>query len=165
MLSSPWRTSGFCDKEERCSELGVMITLEAIKAGLEAGEFFLEYLPAVSLVDGRCIGRKRSSGGGAQAPICLSPLLVRCIGILTVLYRLIFTGVLFRFALPARVHFSGGGVELVEHGLESLAGGEGFAILRVGRNERLGKRSIFHIEQLAGFIQFPICLPIIPIPA
>ncbi len=32
------------------------IKLHAIKAGLEAGEFFLEYLPTVSLDDGRCIG-------------------------------------------------------------------------------------------------------------
>lgn len=33
-----------------------MNNLETIKAGLEAGEFFLEYLPTVSLADGRCIG-------------------------------------------------------------------------------------------------------------
>ena len=45
-----------------------MINLESIKAGLEAGEFFLEYLPTISLDDGRCIGAealvrwRRSSG-------------------------------------------------------------------------------------------------------
>ena len=48
-----------------------MINLETIKAGLEAGEFFLEYLPAVSLTDGHCIGaealvRWRRPGGVVQ---------------------------------------------------------------------------------------------------
>jgi sensor c-di-GMP phosphodiesterase-like protein len=33
-----------------------MISLEAIRDGLAEGEFFLEYLPTVSLVDGRCVG-------------------------------------------------------------------------------------------------------------
>jgi sensor c-di-GMP phosphodiesterase-like protein len=33
-----------------------MITLEAIRDGLTQGEFFLEYLPTVSLIDGRCMG-------------------------------------------------------------------------------------------------------------
>jgi EAL domain-containing protein (putative c-di-GMP-specific phosphodiesterase class I) len=33
-----------------------MITLDAIRAGLTAGEFFLEYMPIVSLADGRCVG-------------------------------------------------------------------------------------------------------------
>jgi sensor c-di-GMP phosphodiesterase-like protein len=33
-----------------------MINLDAIRAGLTQGEFFLEYLPTVSLTDGRCIG-------------------------------------------------------------------------------------------------------------
>lgn len=33
-----------------------MITLDEIRAGLACGEFFLEYLPTVSLVDGRCTG-------------------------------------------------------------------------------------------------------------
>lgn len=33
-----------------------MITLESIRAGLDAGEFFLEYIPTVSLEDGRCLG-------------------------------------------------------------------------------------------------------------
>lgn len=33
-----------------------MITLEAIKQGIDQGEFFLEYLPIISLVDERCIG-------------------------------------------------------------------------------------------------------------
>lgn len=33
-----------------------MINLESIRAGLAQGEFFLEYLPTVSLPDGRCIG-------------------------------------------------------------------------------------------------------------
>ena len=45
-----------------------MINLESIKAGLEAGELFLEYLPTISLDDRRCIGAealvrwKRASG-------------------------------------------------------------------------------------------------------
>lgn len=45
-----------------------MINLETIKAGLEAEELFLEYLPTVLLDDGRCIGAealvrwKRASG-------------------------------------------------------------------------------------------------------
>lgn len=30
--------------------------LDAMRLGLQAGEFFLEYMPTVSLVDGRCIG-------------------------------------------------------------------------------------------------------------
>jgi sensor c-di-GMP phosphodiesterase-like protein len=33
-----------------------MITLDEIRAGLEQGEFFLEYLPTVSLADGQCVG-------------------------------------------------------------------------------------------------------------
>lgn len=33
-----------------------MIDLDAILAGLNAGEFFLEYLPTVALADGRCVG-------------------------------------------------------------------------------------------------------------
>ena len=33
-----------------------MITLEAIHEGLSNGEFFLEYMPTMSLADGRCIG-------------------------------------------------------------------------------------------------------------
>jgi sensor c-di-GMP phosphodiesterase-like protein len=33
-----------------------MINLDTIRAGLTQGEFFLEYLPTVSLTDGRCIG-------------------------------------------------------------------------------------------------------------
>jgi sensor c-di-GMP phosphodiesterase-like protein len=35
---------------------GDMISLDAIRAGLTDGEFFLEYMPAVSLADGRCVG-------------------------------------------------------------------------------------------------------------
>lgn len=33
-----------------------MITVDAIHAGLTQGEFFLEYMPTVSLTDGRCVG-------------------------------------------------------------------------------------------------------------
>lgn len=33
-----------------------MIDIDAIKAGLDRGEFFLEYLPTISLQDGRCVG-------------------------------------------------------------------------------------------------------------
>ena len=33
-----------------------MINLDAIRDGLAQGEFFLEYLPTVSLADGRCVG-------------------------------------------------------------------------------------------------------------
>jgi sensor c-di-GMP phosphodiesterase-like protein len=33
-----------------------MISIDAIRDGLAQGEFFLEYLPTVSLVDGRCTG-------------------------------------------------------------------------------------------------------------
>ena len=33
-----------------------MISLDAIRAGLTGGEFFLEYMPIVSLADGRCVG-------------------------------------------------------------------------------------------------------------
>jgi len=33
-----------------------VITLDAIQAGLTQGEFFLEYLPTVSLADNRCVG-------------------------------------------------------------------------------------------------------------
>lgn len=33
-----------------------MISFDAIRDGLAKGEFFLEYLPTVSLVDGRCVG-------------------------------------------------------------------------------------------------------------
>jgi sensor c-di-GMP phosphodiesterase-like protein len=32
------------------------VTLEEIRAGLADGEFFLEYMPTVSLADGRCVG-------------------------------------------------------------------------------------------------------------
>jgi Predicted signal transduction protein containing sensor and EAL domains len=45
-----------------------MITADAISDGLARGEFFLEYLPTVSLADGRCMGAealarwRRSSG-------------------------------------------------------------------------------------------------------
>lgn len=33
-----------------------MITIDEINAGLTRGEFFLEYLPTVSLAEGRCVG-------------------------------------------------------------------------------------------------------------
>jgi sensor c-di-GMP phosphodiesterase-like protein len=33
-----------------------MITLESMELGLRRGEFFLEYLPTISLADGRCTG-------------------------------------------------------------------------------------------------------------
>jgi sensor c-di-GMP phosphodiesterase-like protein len=33
-----------------------MISLDAMRAGLAQGEFFLEYLPTISLADGRCTG-------------------------------------------------------------------------------------------------------------
>ena len=33
-----------------------MITIDAIRAGLTQGEFFLEYLPTVTLPEGRCVG-------------------------------------------------------------------------------------------------------------
>src|SRR3954447_14541015 len=33
-----------------------MIDLDAIRDGLAQGEFFLQYLPTVSLADGRCLG-------------------------------------------------------------------------------------------------------------
>lgn len=45
-----------------------MMALDEIRTGLTQGEFFLEYLPTVSLTDGRCIGAealirwKRASG-------------------------------------------------------------------------------------------------------
>ena len=45
-----------------------MISADAIREGLVTGEFFLEYLPTVSLADGRCVGAealtrwRRSSG-------------------------------------------------------------------------------------------------------
>lgn len=32
------------------------LNVEAMRAGLQAGEFFLEYMPTVSLVHGRCLG-------------------------------------------------------------------------------------------------------------
>ena len=38
-----------------------MISLDAIRAGLADGEFFLEYLPTVSLADGRCVGAEALS--------------------------------------------------------------------------------------------------------
>ena len=38
-----------------------MITLDEIRAGLTDGEFFLEYMPTVSLVDGRCVGAEALS--------------------------------------------------------------------------------------------------------
>jgi EAL domain-containing protein (putative c-di-GMP-specific phosphodiesterase class I) len=44
------------------------ITVDAIRAGLIKGEFFVEYLPTISLVNGVCIGAealtrwKRPSG-------------------------------------------------------------------------------------------------------
>ena len=45
-----------------------MISADAIRDGLVQGEFFLEYLPTISLADGRCVGAealarwRRSSG-------------------------------------------------------------------------------------------------------
>src|SRR6478672_1191747 len=45
-----------------------MINLDTIRDGLAKGEFFLEYLPTVTLADGRCVGAealarwRRSSG-------------------------------------------------------------------------------------------------------
>jgi sensor c-di-GMP phosphodiesterase-like protein len=33
-----------------------MISVDSIRAGLTDGEFFLEYMPTVSLTDGRCVG-------------------------------------------------------------------------------------------------------------
>jgi sensor c-di-GMP phosphodiesterase-like protein len=38
-----------------------MITLDAIHAGLSQGEFFLEYLPTVTLAEGRCVGAEALS--------------------------------------------------------------------------------------------------------
>jgi len=39
------------------------LTLDAIHAGLNDGEFFLEYMPTVSLADGRCLGAEARQGG------------------------------------------------------------------------------------------------------
>jgi sensor c-di-GMP phosphodiesterase-like protein len=36
--------------------LSRMITVDEIHAGLTQGEFFLEYMPTISLADGRCVG-------------------------------------------------------------------------------------------------------------
>src|SRR6187401_3533263 len=50
------------------SGVAVMINLDTIRDGLVQGEFFLEYLPTVTLADGRCVGAealarwRRSSG-------------------------------------------------------------------------------------------------------
>jgi sensor c-di-GMP phosphodiesterase-like protein len=33
-----------------------MINLDTIRSGLKGGEFFLEYLPTISLDDGHCVG-------------------------------------------------------------------------------------------------------------
>ncbi len=38
-----------------------MISIDAIRAGLADGEFFLEYLPTISLADGRCVGAEALS--------------------------------------------------------------------------------------------------------
>src|SRR5436190_1546629 len=37
-------------------QLSHMITVDEVRAGLTQGEFLLEYLPTVSLADGRCVG-------------------------------------------------------------------------------------------------------------
>src|SRR4051812_33470696 len=38
-----------------------MISADAIRDGLTHGEFFLEYLPTVSLADGKCVGAEALS--------------------------------------------------------------------------------------------------------
>jgi len=38
------------------AEMSKPLTLDDIRAGLDNGEFFLEYMPTVSLADGRCVG-------------------------------------------------------------------------------------------------------------
>lgn len=58
-----------------------MISADAIRDGLVHGEFFLEYLPTVSLADGRCVGaealaRWRRSSGVVQ-PDEFIPLIER----------------------------------------------------------------------------------------
>ena len=42
--------------EERGCDSDEPISLESIRAGLVRGEFFLEYLPIISLKNGRCVG-------------------------------------------------------------------------------------------------------------
>lgn len=42
--------------DDRIPEAEYPISLDSIRAGLALGEFFLEYLPTVSLADGRCVG-------------------------------------------------------------------------------------------------------------
>jgi len=61
--------------------LSRMITVDAIQAGLNQGEFFLEYLPTISLADGRCVGaealaRWRRPSGGVP-PLEFIPLIER----------------------------------------------------------------------------------------
>jgi sensor c-di-GMP phosphodiesterase-like protein len=41
--------------------MGQMISADAIRDGLVQGEFFLEYLPTISLADGRCVGAEALS--------------------------------------------------------------------------------------------------------
>ncbi len=50
-----------------------MIDLDAIRAGLNRGEFFVEYIPTIDLDSGRCIGgealsRWRQGTAGAVNP-------------------------------------------------------------------------------------------------
>jgi len=56
-----------------------MIDFESIRAGLDAGEFFLEYLPTISLADGRWIGAEAlvrwRRPAGVVAPLDFIPLI------------------------------------------------------------------------------------------
>ena len=82
------------------------------------------------------------------AYLCPLELFAWFIYIPTVLNRRIFSCFQFSPGCPTRIHFSGGGIELIQHGLQALAGGEGLAVLRVGGNEGFRERCILHVEQL-----------------
>jgi sensor c-di-GMP phosphodiesterase-like protein len=72
-----------------------MINIDTIRAGLIQGEFFLEYLPTISLIDGRCVGAealirwKRASG--IISPMDFIPLIENTILSGTITYWVIET--------------------------------------------------------------------------
>ena len=45
-----------------------MTDLEAIRAGLNRGEFFLEYIPTIDLESGRCVGAEAVHPDGGRGP-------------------------------------------------------------------------------------------------
>ena len=63
----------------------------------------------------------------------------------------------------AVVEDAAGGIEFIEHFLQTLARGSRGGVFRVGCDELLGERCIAHVEEFARLIQLPAWLADVPV--